>query len=99
MEEITLTPANKWLEDHPNEYPTGTLAYIDTFAGLVKCKILEILPQKLVRVKITATKGAYMAGEIQTRGFSWVVPRKQVRIRSGIFRIMNNYTYTDGLVI
>ena len=84
---------------HTNEYPTGTLAYIDTFAGLVKCKILEILPCKWVRVKITATKGAYMKGEVQTRCFHWVIPRKQLRIKSGIYRILNNYTYTDGLVI
>lgn len=54
-------------------------AYLDTFSGLVPCKVLCGDPRGGVRVKVTATRGAYKRGELVTMAQNWVYPRDCLR--------------------
>ena len=68
----------------------GCKAYLDSFSGLVPCKVLAItrgngLTQ--VQVKLTATRCAYKCGEILTDNSLHVVPRGAVHVRGGQYRI------------
>ena len=64
----------------------GDLAYIDSFAGLVPCKVIEIT-DGAVTVKITATRGAYKRGTIESHSAHYVVPRSAVRVRAWQYKI------------
>ena len=74
-------------------YHAGSLAYFDTFAGLVPCKVTRVSEDGNVEFRITDTIGAYKSGEIRTERPRDVVPRKSVRVRSGMFFIRNNYRW------
>jgi len=90
-------------------YKTGTLAYLDTFSGLVPCKVIAINKggpfagwqsgQAELTVKLTATRKAYRKGETLTgRPASHVVPRNHVITRDqypGQYRIRTNYLWQD----
>jgi hypothetical protein len=54
-----------------------TLAYLDSFIGLVPCKVLSV-EDRAVTLKITATRGPYKRGEVLTRYANSVVPRPAV---------------------
>ena len=71
---------------------TGSLAYFDTFAGIIPCKVLKIerltdaIPKNyvassstLATIKLTATRGAYKRGEILQEWSLHVIPRKAVK--------------------
>lgn len=64
----------------------GCLAYIDSFAGLVPCKVLAIGTER-VRVNITATRGAYKRGTDSEHARSVIIPRGAVYVRGGQYRI------------
>lgn len=64
----------------------GDFAYVDAFAGLVPCKVLEINGRSLT-VRYTATRGAYKRGTVTTHSAHWVVPRKAVYVRSYQYKI------------
>lgn len=83
-------------------YNVGTLAYLDTFAGMIPCKVIRVekpgsgqyVANGSITVKLTATRGAYKKGEILDRqSASQVVPRNHRYIRSGIYRVRTNYRY------
>jgi hypothetical protein len=83
-----------------NMLQKGTLAYFDTFYGLVKVKVLSIdkdgqgtqqSPTPRVKFQVTAEKGAYRKGEILESSSYHVIPRSCVRIRGGSHRISNQY--------
>lgn len=67
------------------QHKAGELAYMDTFAGLVPCKVVKVPSDPTgrtgVTVVLTATRGAYRQGErIETEGSrTLVVPRSHVR--------------------
>ena len=76
------------------------LAFIDSFAGLVPCKVLRIKHNDIhkcgtfaqqsditVTVRITATRGAYRLGEVLTLPSHNVVPRGSVYTRNGQYRV------------
>lgn len=67
------------------------LAYFDSFAGLVPCKVAAAGRwddySALVTVKLTATRGAYKRGEVLCVPLRHVVPRTAIRYRCGIARI------------
>ena len=73
---------------------TGDLAYLDTFAGLVPCKVVSMTGEngrpsssQTIVVRLTASKGAYKRGEtIESNGLH-VVARGAVYVSSGMFRI------------
>jgi hypothetical protein len=62
-----------------------TLAYFDSFAGLVPCRIVAVGDwndaNSLARVQYTATRGAYKRGEYDTQTLRYIVPRTAVRRR------------------
>ena len=67
----------------------GVMAYLDTFSGLVPCRVESVDDAGNVTVKLTGTRGAYKRGETltgQRAGLS-VVPRTAVFVRSGRYVI------------
>lgn len=85
-------------------YGVGTKAFIDTFAGLVPCTVVEVkkpgsgksVTEGEIVVKITKTVGAYKKGEILTRAASKIVPKSHVvnlRSRTKAQRINTLYRY------
>lgn len=74
---------------------TGGLAYFDSFAGPVPCKVLSITgtsgkagSDQTVTVRFTAARGAYRSGETRTEWGLHIVPRRALYQRSGQFRIL-----------
>ncbi|MGI0133672.1 MAG: hypothetical protein ACREBW_01780 [Candidatus Micrarchaeaceae archaeon] len=66
----------------------GTKAYLDSFVGLVPCKVLAISEEHRVTVKLTAQRGAYKRGEVlPDQSARHIVPRSAVFIRCGQYRI------------
>ena len=67
----------------------GSFAYLDSYAGLVPCKVLDIRREASaltgnvteVRIQITAARGPWRRGEHLTIPSSLVFPRKAVRGR------------------
>lgn len=64
---------------------TGDLAFYDTFAGMIPCKVIGITGRsgpagsnQTVRFQITAKRGAYKRGEILERWGLHVCPRGAV---------------------
>lgn len=75
----------------------GELAYLDTFAGMVPCKVLEVREGgQLVTVEVTAQRGAYKVGDRITQRWEWVIPRTSVHRRRFTTRIINNYRWVDS---
>ena len=69
----------------------GTLAYIDSFSGLVKCRVLAVKSQTDIQVEVTATRAAYKRGDKLSATVMGIVPREAVRglnSRSFLPRIM-----------
>lgn len=61
---------------------TGDLAYFDSFAGMVPCKVLSIggisglaSSAQAVTLVVTATRGAYQKGEVLETSGLHAVPR------------------------
>lgn len=79
----------------PVALETGMLAYYDTtFNGLVPCKVLETRQDPddkrwYARIKLTATRAAYKAGETLYVKADDVPPRSCVRVRQGHIRVRN----------
>ena len=72
----------------------GSLAYFDSFNGLIPCRVTDIRGLnglasngQTVTVELTVKRAAYRKGEIITTSGLQIVPRDAVRIRSGIKRI------------
>lgn len=63
----------------------GTLAYFDSFGGLVPCRIVRVVEtschQTAVFVKLTASRGPYARNETVQTSISRVVPRSSIRRR------------------
>jgi hypothetical protein len=77
----------------PRVLRAGSLAYLDTFAGLVPCKVLRVWraddwPHMRADVQITATRGAYKRGALETFPAKDCPPRDAIRTRCGQFRIV-----------
>jgi hypothetical protein len=66
----------------------GPLAYLDSFGGLVPCRIVETrfdgigIPWRF-RVTYTATRGAYKRGESEDWPAHRIVPRAAIARRAG----------------
>ena len=65
----------------------GILGYLDTFAGLIPCRVVAVKSRSDVQVKLTANRGAYRRGEVLESTASLVVPRGCVHVRCGQYRI------------
>lgn len=77
------------------ELRTGMLAYWDTFAGLVPCKVTAIKAAGEVSFTVTADRGPYQRGDSVWRGNGRVVPRKAVYTRTGVLYIRPFRTIAD----
>jgi hypothetical protein len=73
-------------------HTAGELAFIDSFAGLIPCKVLEVHKGD-ARVKTTADRSrwGYPKGEQIILDSGWVVPRSHVRHTRLGSRISGNY--------
>jgi hypothetical protein len=73
-----------------------TLAYYDSFAGLVPCRIAAVGDwndrYSDARIQFTASRGAYRRGEWSTVPLNRVVPRTAVFTRSGA-RMVRRYKW------
>ncbi len=70
----------------------GDLAYVDSFAGLVPCKVISLdWHARTAEVRITADRGAYKKGETYTGHTNRVVNRAHVVRRSGQYRIAQGF--------
>lgn len=79
------------------------LAYIDSFSGLVPCKVLYISePDEYgghyIKVKVTASRNGYKRGTVETFTGRIIVPRDAVYLRCHQYRIRpyswSNYRVT-----
>jgi hypothetical protein len=65
-----------------------TLAYLDSFAGLVPCRILAVGDwgdgSSQARIQFTATRGPYQKGVISTHVLRRVVPRSAIYRRKHV---------------
>ena len=83
------------------EHRAGELAYWDTFAGLVPCKVLAIVQDGKTltlnaRIRLTADRGPYKRGEITLVRASHVAPRSSIRKRKHGTRIVEDYMWVQG---
>ena len=76
----------------PMRFPIGSLAYLDSFAGLVPCKVTGVNAVGEVQARVTARRGAYLPGDaspwMQPR---YIIPRSHVRRFRGQYMIMSRY--------
>jgi|LakMenE18May11ns_1017448.scaffolds.fasta_scaffold9734746_2 hypothetical protein len=82
----------------------NSLAYFDSFSGLVPCKVISISDELsqcpglngrttkcLISVRLTATVGAYKKGEIIDSNPLRVIPRSNVRRSKYGTKIIGDY--------
>ncbi len=87
------------------KYGVGTLAYLDSFAGMVPCEVLKVTPGPCssaysVTVRITANSGAYRRGDVETTSPIWVLPRDYVvqSRRFGQAMIRGGYVWVETVM-
>lgn len=78
------------MNNEPLILRTGEFAYVDTFAGLIPCKVLSVrrvgeVGDRYIEVivRYTATRGAYRRGEVSAHPAWRTCPRKAVFTRHG----------------
>lgn len=87
-------------------YHAGTLAYLDSFAGMIPCTVTNVItpgfgyvaagPVSLtgeIQVRINVTRGGYARAEVITCSAHDIVPRAQHYYRSGTGRINSLYVW------
>lgn len=78
-------------------YSVGTLAYIDCFSGLVKCRVTKIIPREgrttEVEAVIVEDKKAYKKGETVSMLAHWIVPCNHIKSDNGILKVLTNYRW------
>lgn len=76
------------LRDPDTALTAGALAYIDSFAGLIPCKVeAPADADGAVQVAVTADRPGWPRGERHTLADGHVVARDRVHLRSGVYRI------------
>lgn len=84
-------------------YRAGTLAYLDSFAGMIPCTVLEVARPGIgyqaapasgeITARVNVTRGGYRRGELVTRGAHDIVPRDRHRYCNGSGRINSLYAW------
>lgn len=85
-------------------YGVKTLAFFDSFAGLVPVKVVSIPKggpisgwlrqgEEQLKVKVTATRGAYKKGEELSVSPWLCIPRNHVRTIGAQYRIRTNFSW------
>jgi len=89
-------------DNHLDKYTTGAMAYIDSFCGLIKCKVTEVrepgdgrsCTNGEIAVVVTKARQAYHLGEKLVLASCLVIPRDKVRLkRGGHFTINTMYEW------
>ena len=85
-------------------YKSGSLAYVDTFSGLIPCKVLKVVKREsygritrlVLDVVITAQRPAYQRKEVLT-GISdyLIIPRAYVTTRQGQYKIDSSFNWKE----
>jgi hypothetical protein len=80
-------------------YGPGTLAYVDAYGTpLIPCKVEAVAPDgSEVKVKLTATRGAFKRGEVLTRRQSDIIPRDKVRTVDGMIKIIPHFQWLPDI--
>lgn len=77
------------------KHTTGELAYIDSFSGLIPCKVMDIAEDgKEMIVRVTANRPGWYRGDICLKFPKDIIPRKSVFVRCGQYHIRNNYFWS-----
>lgn len=88
------------VDETPHPVAAGDLVYIESFAGLIPGKLAQVRADShgwCAVVRVTAQRPGFGVGERVTIPVNRVVRRRSVRIRSGRFRVINNWhVITDG---
>ena len=84
----------------PRTLRAGSLAYLETLAGLIPCRVLRVwradeYPTMRADVVLTATRGAYRKGERLTYAAKDCPPRDAIRRRGGIGYVQR-FTCIEG---
>lgn len=86
-------------------HTVGEPAYIDSFSGLIPCKVTEItrshdphttIRDTMVTVTVTANRGSYHEGDTTTRIGSMIIPRSKVFLRTGQYHVHTDYVWKEG---
>ncbi len=87
-----------------NKFGVGTLAYLDTFAGLIKCRVIAIHKtcygsligkNDEIDIRLLETVGAYRKGETLTRSAFACPPCVMIKRYRFTRTIRHNYTYNQ----
>lgn len=85
-----------------NVFKAGTLAFYDTFAGMIPCKVKCVReqcygfrcgPYDAVQFEITESRGGYTKGEVISADARHVPPRKMIKKREYSNTILTGYSY------
>lgn len=84
----------------------NSLAYFDSFSGLIPCKVLDIndklindekfsgkTSECIISVKLTTNRGAYNRGEIIESNALKIIPRTHIAFRKYGMRIIGGYSW------
>ena len=78
----------------PDTYYVGALAYIDTFVGLIKVKVLAVTATGLTVIVTQRGHRAYPCGLVlYDESPYYIVPRAKVRVRGGRHSISTTYQW------
>lgn len=89
-------------KQNAKEYRAGTLAYIDSFGGMIECRIVEVRKPCYgftlgnfddLLVEITEDKGGYRKGERVEKPAFHCLPRSHRVLRGYHYRINAEYKY------
>ena len=69
-----------------------SLAYYDSYSGLISCKVMAIKDDMIIAI-VTTNRGAYKKNEVIESIPRYVVPRLCVHVRSGHYKINSNYKW------
>lgn len=81
----------------PTTFKPGALAYYDSCAGLIKCKVTHVSAGGQVEATVTAKRGPYQRGErIPFVTQTWIVPRSHVRRFGGVLKVVPGYVWVHA---
>ena len=85
----------------PRTLRAGSLAYLDTLAGLIPCRVLRVwradeYPTMRADVELTATRGAYKKGERLTYAAKDCPPRDAIRTSEVGLQYVQRFTCIEG---
>lgn len=96
--ECSSARRNEQQQTAPVVLRSGSLAYLDTFCGLIPCRVNSIRDTsagRIASVTITGARTGYAKGTTEDRSTLHVIPRRAVVTRSGQYRILPYTVVSD----